>query len=107
MAILLAALIAGMSFKPGLSLEVRTGLLSFSMVVLLLWYYEYVIALLKAYQNFKLISASNYIYYTAIFICSMVFIYLWGVYGAYLSVIVPLVIVIVYLKIEVYTTHNR
>ena len=98
--IFFAALIAGISFKPGLSVEAKTGLLSFSIVVLLLWYYGYVTSLLKSYQNFKLISASNYIYFTAIFICSVVFIYFWGIYGAYLSVIMPLIIVIFYLRLK-------
>jgi O-antigen/teichoic acid export membrane protein len=98
MAMLSSVLLIGASFRPGLTLEVRAGLLSFSVVVVLLWYYGHIIALLKAQQDFKLISAANYIYFTAIFVCSVLFIYLWGIYGAYLSVIVPLMIVIPYLR---------
>ena len=96
----LSAFLVLLSFKPGISIEARIGLLSFSIILMLSWYYQYYVALLKAYQNFKLISRSNYLYYTVMFLLSVVLIYIWGIYGLYLSVIVPLVVTIIYFRLK-------
>jgi O-antigen/teichoic acid export membrane protein len=86
------------SFKSGMSTEARVGLLAFSVIVIFLWYYEFYSALLKAYQNFILISRANYLYYTLVFFLSVVLIYFWGIYGVYLSVAVPLIVTILYFR---------
>ena len=94
----ISAFLVLLSFLPGISIEAKIGLIAFSVIVILLWYYLYYIALLKAYQNFKVISRSNYLYYTILFILSVVLIYIWGIYGLYLSIIVPLIVTIIYLR---------
>jgi len=86
------------SFLPGLSSESRTGFVAFALILLLIWYNNYHMALLKAYGEFSVISKLNYIYYIIVFILSIVLIYFWGIYGAYLSVILPLIVIDLILK---------
>ncbi|MCI4624734.1 MAG: oligosaccharide flippase family protein [Candidatus Magnetoovum sp. WYHC-5] len=88
------------SFKPGLDLTTRFGFLITSLIVLITWYNEHYINLLRGYQNFILISKANLIRTTASFVFSIIFIYLFGIYGALFSVVLALITSTLYLKLQ-------
>ncbi|MEE8574197.1 MAG: oligosaccharide flippase family protein [Thermodesulfobacteriota bacterium] len=91
------ALIA-FSFKPGLGTEVRWGLITMALVVLLFWYYEYFITVLKSYQNFSLITRSHYLGTTVLCVSTIVLLFFFSIYGLYLSLLLTHVVVIYYLR---------
>ncbi len=84
--------------KPGLRLEVRLGLFFTCIIVIFTGYYEYYVSLLKGLQDFRRISAANYLKASVTCVCSLVLIYLWGIYGALGSVLLSLLAVIYYLQ---------
>lgn len=96
--IFIAAIIIIISFKKGMSLEVRTGLFTMASIVVLQWYYHYYIGLLKAYHGFKLISVTNYIYANILFFLGIILIYFLNIYGVYLSVVISYIVVIFYIR---------
>ena len=87
------------SLYNSFDIEVKIGLISMGFVVLLQWYYEYHIAFLKSHQNFRLIASSTYIKSSVTFFL-IILIYLYGIYGVYLSVILSLILVNLYLGIK-------
>lgn len=99
--ILATGLIVGTAVFGEFSRIETVGLLAFSLILLLQWYYEYHLALLKAYQRFSLISSSNYFYYALMFVLTIVFIAIFGIYGAFVSVILSLAAVIAFILYNV------
>ncbi|MBI9092979.1 MAG: oligosaccharide flippase family protein [Desulfobacterium sp.] len=94
--LMLAVVLVLISFLNGLGREQRVGLITFAVIVMLQWYCDYRISLLKACQNFKLISSSNYVQSSLMFILTLVLIYFWGIVGAFASVIVSLSVMVFY-----------
>lgn len=92
-----AALVVIYACKPGLAIELRLGLLITAAVVILTGLYEYQISLLKGSQNFRLVSAINYVRATATFVFSLVLIYFFGIYGALGGVLLALLTGLVFL----------
>ncbi len=95
--LMLAVILVLISFFSGLGREQRMGLMAFAVIVMLQWYCDYRISLLKAYQNFKLTSSSNYVQSSLMFILTLILIYFWGIVGAFASVIVTLTVMVFYL----------
>jgi len=92
--------IIALSFKNGWDIKVRLGLITVGMFVIIRWYFEYYTTILKSYQNFGLLTYSNYIKATVACILSVVLIYIFNIYGVYLTVILSHIIVIAYLMIK-------
>ena len=57
--ILLSCLLVILSLNKGFTIEVRAGFFVMSLIVILLFFMEYYIALLRAYEKFGLIAAST------------------------------------------------
>lgn len=98
--LIFAAVLVFISFTSKLSFEFRLGLLAVACIVLLEGYYKFYMSVLKSYQEFKLISTGNYIKATVGFISSIVLIYLFSIYGIYISVFLTLVVVIFYFRLK-------
>lgn len=96
--ILIVAILVFLSLKGDQDLEVRLGFLTMVFIVIMTWYYGYYMSLLKSYQNFKLITSSNYLKAPVTFFLSIILIYYFGIYGAYLAAVLTLVAVILYLR---------
>jgi O-antigen/teichoic acid export membrane protein len=86
------------SFKGDLSIEARVGLYAVSVLVVLHWYHEYFVNVLKGYQNFSLITASNYLMAVASTALTIALVILFGIYGVYISAVASLAIVLVFLR---------
>jgi len=78
----------------------RLGLLTMACLILMEWYYDYYINILKSYQKFRLLTSANYIKATVALVGSAALIYLFGIYGVYLSSVIGLLIIIFYLRIK-------
>lgn len=94
------AVVAGLilwSFRAGLSIEMRIGLIAIATIVLLAWYIEGYLAILRSYQQFKLIIAQSFINTTATVLCTAALVYLLGIYGVYLTTIIVQVLLVVFL----------
>ena len=78
--------------------EVRYGLLSMALVVILNGYCEYYLAILKSYQQFHIISSSNYLRSTSSLASGILFIYLFGIFGAYISAIFIYIVLLLYFR---------
>lgn len=96
--LIFSTLLVSLSFIPGISFESRIGFIAFALIILLIWYNNFQVALLKARSQFLDISKLNYIYYITAFVLNIVLIYFWGIYGAYLSIIIPLIVMDLILK---------
>lgn len=92
---------------PGLERHEYWGLLTMAAVVMLFWHFEYLVNILKGEQNFRLVTASNYVYTTATFIFGIVLIYLFGIYGAYASLVASLALTAVFLSHKVREKRPR
>ncbi len=76
---------------------VRFGLITISGLMLLCWYGEYYDALLRARHKFELITTKNYLEATVAFVFNAILIYLFGIYGVYISAILSSVLILLYL----------
>lgn len=94
------------SLITDLNLEVRLGLISMALVIILNWYCEYYLAILKSYQNFSLITSSNYLRSTVVLVLSIVLIYFFGIYGVYLTSIISHVVILLYFRIRYPLEHH-
>ena len=88
------------SLRESLSTELKLGLLTMASLAVLQWYYEYHLSLLKSYQNFKLISSSNYIKATVSCLFSIILIYFFNIYGIYISILSSYIAVILYIRLR-------
>lgn len=97
---LIAVVLIALSFILDLEQKVKLGLLTMAAVVILHWYYEYYVSILRSYQNFRLITSSNYLYATLAAFFSIFLIYMFSIYGAYISAIISCLFVILYLRLK-------
>jgi len=81
-----------------LQIEMRIGLAAIALVVLFNWRFDYLIGVLKSHQEFRLISRSNYVTASAHAVFTISLIYLFGFYGALLSLLLTVIVGIVYLQ---------
>jgi O-antigen/teichoic acid export membrane protein len=88
------------SFIGDITLNVRFGLITMACVVIISWHYENYIVLLKAYQNFRLITSTFYLQATITFFLNVICIYFFKIYGAYLAILLSFVIITFYLKTQ-------
>jgi O-antigen/teichoic acid export membrane protein len=76
---------------------VRYGLITMAAAVLLQFVFNYYIGLLKAYQNFRLVSSSFYLRST-LSLGALVLIWLFGIYGAYMGLVLGYALAIWYVR---------
>lgn len=88
------------SFQGGIATHVRLGLLTMACVVILNWYYDNYIILLKSYQDFRQTTSTFYIRATIAFFLNAICIFYFKIYGAYLAIILSSVIIIFFLKTQ-------
>ncbi len=88
------------AFVRDFELHVQVGLIAMACVVMISWYYENFVVLLKSYQNFRLITSTFYLKATITFVLTVVLIYLYKIYGAYLAFLLSFGFIALYLKIK-------
>jgi O-antigen/teichoic acid export membrane protein len=88
------------SLMLDIDLKVRVGLFTIAIVIILEWYHEYYISLLKSYENFRLITKARYLWSTIMFVLSIILIYLFNIYGMYITIIISYLSVIAYLRVK-------
>ena len=81
-----------------LEVETRVGLAAISLVILFNWRFSYLVGVLKAHQEFRIISRSNYITAIAHFVLTATLIFFFGFYGALLSAILTVIVGIIYIQ---------
>lgn len=86
------------SLLCGKSVEVKIGIAVSAILVILNWYYQYLIEILKAHQNFKIINASNYFTSTLKVVSGCLLVYAFGIYGLFVTVTLTLYLTIVFIK---------
>lgn len=94
------------SLLMDLDLKVRLGLMAMAMVIILNWYCEYYLAILKSYQNFSLITSSNYLRSTVVLVLGIVLIYFFGIYGVYLTSIISHAVILGYFRVRYPLAHH-
>lgn len=77
---------------------VRLGLLTLSALMIINWLSDFYSIHIHATLNFRLMVAKNYIESTISLLLSAVLLYLFGIYGLYLSIILSSILVIFYLR---------
>jgi len=70
----------------------RVGVAAFGLFILINWYFDYQITLLKAHQRFDLVSRANYI--AALMACgSLPLLYFFGIYGLIAAMVLNVAVV--------------
>lgn len=72
--------------------EMKISLFLVLLIVLLGVYFEQRFNEMRGYQEFRLISKMVYLRYTLTSILTILFIYLWGIYGAFSAIVIALLI---------------
>lgn len=88
------------AFVMNYEFHVQVGLIAMAFVVIISWYYENFVVLLKSYQNFKLITSTFYLKATITFALTVVLIYFYKIYGAYLAFLLSFGIIALYLRLR-------
>ena len=86
------------SFYKAFSMEVRTGLLTMSVIVVIQFFIQFYITVLKAHEKFVLIASSTYLETTVLFVATIPLIYYLRQYGLYISILMVNIIVFCFLK---------
>lgn len=90
--LLLAALI------PNLSMDVRLGLATMAIFIILQCIQEYYISLLKADERFPLLARSFYVQTTVSFVFTVVLLLLFKLHGLYLSILLTFTVIVIFLR---------
>jgi O-antigen/teichoic acid export membrane protein len=98
--LLLSCLLIILSFNKGFTTEVRAGFFVMSLIVILLFFKEYYIALLRAYENFSLIATSTYLNTAALLVLTIPLLYFLKLYGLYITILSAYIIIVVFLRIK-------
>ena len=90
--LLLAALL------PNLSMDVRLGLATMAIFIILQCIQEYYISLLKADERFPLLARSFYVQTTVSFVFTVVLLLLFKLHGLYLSILLTFTVIVFFLR---------
>lgn len=93
----LAAVSVALALVPAFRPELRAGFGAIAILVLLHYHHDHLISVLKAEQDFDLITLSTYVYVTTAFICTIPLLYFLNIYGLYLSLIITYAVTIIQL----------
>ncbi len=80
------------------SLVERIGLLAFAGIVIANWYFEYNLALLKAYQQFSILSRINYLRPVLVFFLTVTLAGTFALYGLYAATLGVMLILIFFVR---------
>ncbi|MBF0448478.1 MAG: oligosaccharide flippase family protein [Magnetococcales bacterium] len=83
---------------PNLTTPERIGLMITAGTVITSWYYEYLISLLKGYQDFRSVSAANVVRASSLFIFTLCLIWFFGLYGALMALPLATMATLLYLR---------
>ncbi len=86
-----------LTFKPGLRMDERIGVVVMAGMVMLAWHYEYYLTLLKSHQQFRLITLLNYMKASMNLGFGVVLIYYLQIYGAYLTSMLTVTILLLWI----------
>ncbi|MBF0327747.1 MAG: oligosaccharide flippase family protein [Nitrospirae bacterium] len=95
--LIIAVFVAVIALAGNFSIVETSGLLVMSVMIILIWYEEYTVSLLKAYQDFKLLTSLTYLMTVAKVFSGILFLYLWGIYGLYLSIIFSYIVILAFI----------
>jgi len=82
-------------------IEIRVGLATMSVAVIVTWYFEFRRSVLMSQEQFPLLTQISYLNGTVSVLSSIVLVILMNIYGAYLSLLLSEVVIICYLWIKV------
>jgi O-antigen/teichoic acid export membrane protein len=91
-------LISLFAFHRGHTRVSQVGLITMAIQVLLSGYYCYYLDVLKAEQQFGLISSSNYLFATLSLIFNLIFVSQFSIYGVYVSTTLSLGVILLYFR---------
>ena len=81
-----------------MDLKLRFGLLTIGILIVMEWYYEYTTNLLRANQQFKFLSSLNYLKPSIMVSLSAILMYLFSIYGLYISAILTDICIVFYMR---------
>ncbi len=96
--LLVATIIIITALTLNIEAIVRWGLIAMAFVSFLLWLYEYFLFVLKAHEQFSLVTRSNYFEITAIFLITVPALYYFGIYGLFFSVPLSYLLTLLYMR---------
>ncbi|KWT85012.1 lipopolysaccharide biosynthesis protein [Candidatus Magnetominusculus xianensis] len=102
MAVALIIVITALTGK--FDITVTAGLLVMVAALMMKWYQEFILSLLKAYQNFRLLTSLNYLMTLLTVSFGIALLFIWGIYGLYMSLLLTCVIVVLYIR-KTYPTN--
>lgn len=85
-------------YRNDFDLKVRVGIFTVAALIVMEWYFEYYITLLRADGKFKFLSSLNYLKPSLAVILSVILIYFFSIYGLYVSALLSNLVVICYMK---------
>lgn len=95
---LLGVCLLALALKEGFSAEVKAGFFTMACAVVLQSYQNHYIALLKARQEFPVLTSSMYVRATSSLLLSLPLLYFFRIYGVYVSLIMSYVVAIAYFR---------
>jgi O-antigen/teichoic acid export membrane protein len=78
--------------------ELKGGLVFVAVLVLLNWRYDFLIAVAKAHERFRLIGLSYFVYATVTFVLTLALIAGFGFYGALAASVIGVIVAIVFIE---------
>lgn len=94
--VLFVLLFAVFAWPASATAQELAGVVTVSLVVLLTWFNEYLVTLLKAHQNFKVVGRSNYLGALATF-ATLPLVYFFQIYGLFASMVLSALSISAYL----------
>ncbi|MBN1867484.1 oligosaccharide flippase family protein [Candidatus Sumerlaeota bacterium] len=86
------------AFEYGFTYEQRVGMLCVAGLILFQFAYEYIVTLFRAYERFNVLGANNYLRATVTFALTVPLMYVWGIYGLFISALLVQLIVVGHLR---------
>jgi O-antigen/teichoic acid export membrane protein len=96
--VIIAIALIGVAVIANISLPVRFGLLTMSYLVIMEWYRDYYMTIMKSYQKFNLVTSINYVQATVAFVGSAILIYFLSIYGVYLAAVVTFIVLFLFIR---------
>lgn len=86
------------AFTVPMEETLRWGICTMAGLIILFWFYEYQISVLKSFQKFNLLSRINYLRGGILSILNIILITTLGIYGLYIALFSSYLLIILYLR---------
>jgi len=96
--LLVATVLVGLAVFLPASQGIRIGILTIAAIVMVRWYHDHYIGLLMSYQQFSIITTSNYLRATVSFAVGVVLIWRFNLYGVYATALVAHAVGVLYMR---------